>query len=244
VWLNPCAQASEPGDKFLRLTAMAAPRVDDSRAALPATLVELAEHRVRDAILSGTLQPGEKVVEEQLCADLGISRAPLREALRLLAQQGLVEHVPRRGSRVAEWSSTDILQLFALRHVLECHAIETALPLADPESALQPVRASLEAMRTATDELDRDDAHRRFHAAVVGLADNRQLDIALEPVLLKLQLPMAMNIRAEAKQRYPRDGIDRHQAILTALATNDQSVVIATLREHGQFDYLGSRLQR
>jgi DNA-binding GntR family transcriptional regulator len=223
---------------------MAAPRIDGSRAALPATLVELAEHRVRDAILSGALQPGDKVVEEQLCADLGISRAPLREALRLLAQQGLVEHVPRRGSRVAEWSSTDIVQLFALRHVLECHAIETALPLADPESSLKPVRASLEAMRTATDELDRDDAHRRFHAAVVALADNRQLDIALEPVLLKLQLPMAMNIRAEAKQHHPRDGIDRHQAILTALATNDQSVVIAALREHGQFDYLGSRLQR
>lgn len=222
---------------------MAAPRVDDSRAALPATLVELAEHRVRDAILSGALQPGEKVVEEQLCADLGISRAPLREALRLLAQQGLVERFPRRGSRVAEWSSTDILQLFALRHVLECHAIETALPLADPESALQPVRASLEAMRTATDELDRDDAHRRFHAAVVGLADNRQLDIALEPVLLKLQLPMAMNIRAEARL-HAGDGVDRHQAIVTALATNDRSVVIAALREHGQFDYLGSRLQR
>lgn len=223
---------------------MAAPRLDNPRGALPATLVELAEHRLRDAILSGALQPGERVVEEQLCADLGISRAPLREALRLLAQQGLVEHVPRRGSRVADWSPTDILQLFALRHVLECHAIETALPLADPETSLEPVRASLDAMRTASDELDRDDAHRAFHAAVVGLAGNRQLDIALEPVLLKLQLPMAMNIRAEAQHRRSHEGIDRHQAILTALATNDQSVVIAALREHGQFDYLGSRLQR
>lgn len=222
---------------------MAAPRVDNARGALPATLVELAEHRVRDAILSGALQPGDKVVEEQLCADLGISRAPLREALRLLAQQGLVERIPRRGSRVADWSSTDILQLFALRHVLECHAIETALPLADPTTSLQPVQASLQAMRTATDELDRDDAHRMFHAAVVGLAGNRQLNIALEPVLLKLQLPMAMNMRAEARH-HAGDGVDRHQAILTALTTNDQSVVIAALREHGQFDYLGSRLQR
>ncbi len=56
-----------------------------------------------------------------------------------------------------------------------------------------------------------------FHAAVVGLAGNRQLDIALEPILLKLQLPMAMNIRAEARHRSAHDGIDRHQAILTAL---------------------------
>ena len=223
---------------------MAAPRVDNARSTLPATLVELAEQRLREAILGGALQPGAKIVEEQLCADLGISRAPLREALRLLAQQGLVEHLPRRGSRVADWSPTDILQLFALRHVLECHAIETALPLADPETSLHAVRTSLEAMRTATHELERDDAHRLFHAAVVGLAGNRQLDIALEPVLLKLQLPMAMNIRAEASHRHRSDGIDRHQAILTALATNDQTVVIAALREHGQFDYLGPRLQR
>lgn len=54
---------------------------------LPATLVELATHRLRDAIL-GTLKPGDKIIEQQLCADFGISRAPLREALRLLAQQG------------------------------------------------------------------------------------------------------------------------------------------------------------
>ncbi|MDT5015883.1 MAG: hypothetical protein QOD39_2043, partial [Mycobacterium sp.] len=205
----------------------------------PATLVEVAGHRLRDAILSGVLRPGQKIVEEQLCADFGISRAPLREALRLLAQQGLVEHLPRRGSRVADWSPADILQLFALRHVLERHAIETALPLADAEVSLRPVRTALELMQTATDDLDRDDAHRLFHAEVVGLADNRQLDIALEPILLKLQLPMAVNMREEARHRRASNGIARHSAILSALATNDPAVTIAALRDHGHLDYLG-----
>lgn len=217
---------------------MAAPRHLASRRPLPATLVEVAGHRLREAILSGDLAPGEKIVEEQLCADFGISRAPLREALRLLAQQGLVEHLPRRGSRVAEWSPSDILQLFALRHVLERHAIETALPLADLETALEPVRDALELMRASADELDRDDAHRAFHAAVVGLADNRQLNIALEPILLKLQLPMAMNMREEARHHRARDGIARHEAILSALATNDPAAAIAALHDHGHLDYL------
>ncbi|KMO75439.1 putative HTH-type transcriptional regulator YjjM [Mycolicibacterium chlorophenolicum] len=207
--------------------------------ALPATLVEVAGHRLRDAILSGQLVPGQKIVEEQLCADLGISRAPLREALRLLAQQGLVEHLPRRGSRVADWSPTDILQLFELRHVLERHAIETALPLPDPQNDLEPVRTALDRMDHAQDALDRDDAHRAFHAAVVTLADNRQLDFALAPILLKLQLPMAKNLREEARQRDPEDGIGRHRAILAALETNDAAVVVAALRDHGQLDYLG-----
>lgn len=217
---------------------MAAPRRNGSRHTPPATLVEVAGFRLRDAILSGELQPGEKIVEERLCAKFGIGRAPLREALRLLAQQGLVERLPRRGSRVAAWSPADILQLFGLRHVLERHAIETALPLADPQASLKAVRGSLELMRAATDDLDRDDAHRLFHAAVVGLAGNRQLDIALEPILLKLQLPMAMNMREEARHHRASDGIGRHEAILSALTTNDPAVAIAALGDHGHLNYL------
>ncbi|QZT64918.1 GntR family transcriptional regulator [Mycolicibacterium austroafricanum] len=228
---------------------MAASTEDSSRLVLPATLVEVAGNRLRDAILSGELAPGEKIIEEQLCADFGISRAPLREALRRLAQQGLVEHLPRRGSRVTEWSPTDILQLFELRNVLERHAIESALPLADPDRDLEPVRAALEQMDDASDALSLDDAHRAFHAAVVALANNRQLDIALEPILLKLQLPMARNMREEARQhagpgRRHRDGaadegIGRHKAILSALETNDPAAVVAAIRDHGHLHYLG-----
>lgn len=222
---------------------MAAPSQERPNYDLPATLVEVAGHRLRDAILSGALKPGDKIVEEQLCADFGISRAPLREALRLLAQQGLVEHMPRRGSRVAEWSPRDILQLFELRQVLERHAVESALPLENPSAALTPIREALERMHSAADELDRDDAHRAFHAAVVGLADNRQLNIALEPILLKLQLPMAVNLREEARRQHASDGHARHQGILDALMTNDPVIVVGALRNHGHLDFLGIEQQ-
>jgi DNA-binding GntR family transcriptional regulator len=83
------------------------------------SLVELATRRLRGEILSGRLLPGERLVEEQLTRRFGISRAPLREALRLLGQQGLVEHLPRRGVRVAELSARDIDELFGLRDALE-----------------------------------------------------------------------------------------------------------------------------
>ncbi|WP_328856209.1 GntR family transcriptional regulator [Williamsia herbipolensis] len=218
---------------------MAMPHHLASADALPASLVDVAHARVRNSILGGTLSPGEKLVEEQLCGALGISRAPLREALRLLAQQGLVVQTPRKGTRVAEWSPTDIRQLFELRHVLERHAIEIAVPLDDVDGRLETVDAALEEMRHAPDDLSRDDAHRRFHAAVVGLAGNRQLDLALEPILLKLQLPMAVNLRSEArKHRRPADGIRRHEAIVAALRTNDRAAVLAALRDHGHLDHL------
>lgn len=211
-----------------------------AQSEIPSTLVEVVARRVRNDILSGALQPGEKIVEEQWCGELGISRAPLREALRRLSEQGLVEHLPRRGSRVVEWSADDVRQLYRLREVLERHAIESALPLADPATALAPVRAALKAMRSARRELDRDDAHRAFHASVVALAGNRQLDIALAPVLLKLQLPMAKNLRVEARNRHSaRDGIARHEELLAALETNDPAVVVQALHDHGHLKYLG-----
>src|SRR5215472_3685766 len=78
----------------------------------PASLVDLSLRRLHAEILSGVLPPGERLIEEQLTQRFGISRAPLREALRQLAQQGLIEHLPRRGVRVAELSATDADELF------------------------------------------------------------------------------------------------------------------------------------
>ena len=206
---------------------------------LPSSLVELAADRIRDDILSGRLEPGARIVEETLGAELGISRGPLREALRLLTQQGLVEHLPRRGSRVVEWSSTDVLQLFELRGVLERYAVESTFPLDDPAAGLEPVRHALAAMRSARGSLERNDAHQDFHAAVVGLAANRQLHIALAPVLLKLQLPMARNLREEARRKQTvRDGLRRHEELLDALESNDPILVVKALHEHGHLSYL------
>ena len=207
------------------------------------SLVEATTTRLRDEILSGALEPGERLIEEQICQRFSTSRAPLREALRLLAQQGLVEHLPRRGSRVATWSPLDIEQLFEVRAVLERHAVLAALPLraAAGVDPLREVRRHLERMRTAQDhgnELAKDDAHRDFHAAIVALAGNRQLDLALEPVLLKLQRPMAVNLRLEASLLGPAEGLRRHEALVAALETNDPDVVLAALHDHGTKRYL------
>ncbi len=212
------------------------------------SLVEATTRRLRDEILSGALEPGSRLIEEQICQRFSISRAPLRESLRLLVQQGLVEHLPRRGARVTIWSEEDIRQLFEIRAVLERHAITTALPLRT-EPGIDPlaqVRDRLEQMRlaeNAADELDRDDAHRAFHAAIVALAGNRQLDLAMEPILVKLQRPMAINLRLEASLVGPGEGLRRHEALLTALETNNRDVVLEALCDHGGQRYLQFRTE-
>ena len=101
---------------------------------------------------------------------------------------------------------------------------------------LGEVRQWLAQMRQAEaagDDLRKDDAHRAFHAAVVGMAGNRQLDLALEPILLKLQRPMALNLRREAQLLGPAEGIRRHERLVAALESNDRERILEELESHG-----------
>lgn len=198
------------------------------------SLVELAVDRLSREILSGNTDPGERLVEEQLTRRFGISRAPLREALRLLAQQGLVEHVPRRGVRVATLSDQDIQELYAVRDVLERHAVSEAKPDVD----LSRLTLALEGMRTASDPFDVANAHREFHVSVVALAGNRQLTAIYESVLVKIQLYMAINLRREAQLAPELDGVHRHERLFEAVSAGDVATILTALATHGARSYL------
>ncbi|MBQ1049466.1 GntR family transcriptional regulator [Micromonospora sp. C51] len=205
------------------------------------SLVELAVSRLTREILSGRSDPGERLVEEQLTRRLGISRAPLREALRLLAQRGLVEHVPRRGVRVATLSDRDVRELYELRDVLERFAVRSAIPV-PRESDLAGLRAALDQMSEATRNGDRlavAESHRAFHVALVALAGNRQLSAVYDSILVKLQLYMAINLRREAEVAQPQDGVHRHERLFEAVEAGDPELVLAVLSEHGARSYLG-----
>ncbi|MGX6602166.1 GntR family transcriptional regulator [Micromonosporaceae bacterium Da 78-11] len=201
------------------------------------SLVELAVDRLRRDILSGRTGPGERLVEEQLTRRLGISRAPLREAMRLLAQQGLVEHIPRRGVRVATLSDDDVRELYEVRDVLERHAV-TSMP-AHPD--LTGLRAAVEVMRKATetdDRLELANAHRRFHVQVVTLSGNRQLAELYESILVRIQLYMAVNMLREAEVARAEDGVHRHERLLEAVEGGDNAGILAALNVHGARTYL------
>jgi len=201
------------------------------------SLVELAMDRLRRDILSGRTDPGERLVEEQLTRRLGISRAPLREAMRLLAQQGLVEHIPRRGARVATLSDDDVRELYEVRDVLERYAVGS-MP-ASPD--LTGLRAAIEVMRKATeadDRLELANAHRRFHVEVVALGGNRQLVGLYESILVRIQLYMAVNMRREAEIDRAENGVHRHERLLAAIEQGDTNRIMSELNGHGARTYL------
>ena len=97
------------------------------------SLVHLAVESIRDMILSGRLSPGDRLIEERLTEELGISRPPLREALRLLEQEGLIETRPRRGAVVATLTDQDVFEILTLRSALERLAVELGMPVRVPE---------------------------------------------------------------------------------------------------------------
>ncbi|MFR9801938.1 GntR family transcriptional regulator [Pseudonocardia sp. RS010] len=231
------------------------------------SLVELALDRIRADILRGAIGPGERLVEEQLTRRFGISRAPVREALRLLGQQGLVEHLPRRGVRVTELSARDMTELFGLRDALERYAVDTALrgggrpdpeKLAVLERAVERIERAAGADehgdhphgdhrdRAAVDHtvVDRAEAHREFHLALVALAGHRHLLRVYEPVIMQLQLYMAANMRREAAQRSPAEGAHRHRHLYEAVTSGDADAVLTALASHGARTYLTPELER
>lgn len=213
----------------------------DDGPALPSSLVELAMSRLRREIIDGTLAPGERIVEESVRRRFGISRAPLREALRLLAQQGLVEHLPRRGVRVATLSDGDVQELFELRDVLERHAVTKALPGA--AGRLDGMRRELSAMEAAalSDDISAAaDAHRRFHTELVRISGQSHLLSVYDTILLKLQLHMATNLRHEAELHDPLHGVHRHVVFLKAVESDDPEQVIAAMDGHGTQRFLTS----
>src|ERR687890_778149 len=128
--------------------------------------VDLALEAIRDAIVDGRLRPGERIKEVPLAQDLGFSRAPVRDALRLLERDGLVALVPNRGAYVPELRAVDILEVYALRASLGTLALHKVM-LGDAARVIGPLERELTRLvhagerRRARDAADADLAYQQ-----------------------------------------------------------------------------------
>jgi DNA-binding GntR family transcriptional regulator len=123
---------------------------------------------LRRLIVAGELRPGERVNQEELAERIGLSVAPVREALRVLEQEGQVTYLPRRGYFVTELRIEDLCEIYELRRILEERAVRTALPGLDDE-ALGRIRQAAEDCVNAVENGDVASelaANRRFHFAM------------------------------------------------------------------------------
>jgi DNA-binding GntR family transcriptional regulator len=205
------------------------------------SLVSLAANEIRKLIVSGELAPGDKLNEPPLAERLGISRPPLREALRTLESEGLLEQSPRRGYRVVSMTESDIDEIYSLRRALEMFALDLLLAKKDPSvyAVLDPI---MKAMRSAARRGDRAavvQANVDFHTALVEAAGHGRLSDAYRSLMMQMQLCMAANVLSEARTKGDlTKGCDRHAELLDCLRSGDPKRIRREFEEHGERDYL------
>lgn len=140
-------------------------------------LREVVFNNLRDAILKGELKPGERLLENQLADKLGVSRTPVREALRMLEQENLVALVPRKGAQVLDLSAIDIKNVLEIRNALEVVGIKHACKNM-PAEKLNELKEYNKLFEKAFDDKDYEavaKADEKFHDIIFASANNDKL---------------------------------------------------------------------
>lgn len=195
----------------------------------PRSLRDQVYDRLRGAILSGELAPGAPVIEAELATMLGASRTPVREALRRLESEGMLEPRGARGSVVRELKRDEIDCIFEIRESLETLAARRASRRMTPDDFVHFERL-LERMRAHVgdaSEMERLDT--LFHDRILALADGNRLKKMLGDLRADIA-PWRFIALATAERRVAN--VEEHAAILAALRTRDEAAIVATIACH------------
>ena len=191
---------------------------------------QVAEHLFRE-LVSGRLRGGQRVNEAELARTLGISRNPIREAIRMLEERGLLVSSPRRGTFVRSFSKQDIEDIFSFRQLIEGFAIRQALPKMEEKDHAGLV-AIAERMATAAKEgkeMELVQADIAFHQRICELSGNSQILRAFMNIHAEVQMSITLvEHRFETLDEAAAD----HWPIVEAIATKNADIAAAALDAH------------
>lgn len=198
---------------------------------------------LREAIMKGALEPGQRIVESAVAEHFGVSRAPVREAIMELEKQGLIRIVPRKGAFVAEWTQQDLWEIYTLRQALEGLAARLAAEVITPEQKqkLQDIVDQISSLegsdRESTIALDL-----QFHSELCAIAGHTRL----QGILMSSHLQTEVYIRnTSGLVEFESKGFSEgHQAILDAVCSGDPEEAERAMRAHIGPDDLGSWRKR
>jgi DNA-binding GntR family transcriptional regulator len=189
-----------------------------------------AYNRLCEAIVDGTLAPGESLRDEELCGWLGLSRTPVRDALSRLAEDGLVEIAPQRYTRVTPMTARDAQHTFPLLAAVHALAAEIGVPRLGHDGT-ERLRAANDAFiaalttRAARAAYEADD---EFHQVFVDAADNPEIERALRHLAPRLRRLEVLRTSALPGRR----SVAQHEAILARAATGDARGAASATREN------------
>jgi DNA-binding GntR family transcriptional regulator len=198
------------------------------------SLADEIAFRIQTAILEGEYPPGTHLQQDELCTRYGVSRTPVREALRKLQATNLVELVPNRGATVRIPTRKELVDVYALRAELEGYACQLAAPNVEP-GFLDELDRSQADMERATVELELGglqpegeaafnaritSANVRFHAAISRLADNGCLGRTIEDLQIYFPKDYVWRALRDSPEAHVLS-VDEHEGIRAALAAHD-----------------------
>lgn len=186
---------------------------------------------LRDAILHGELRPGQALVETELASQLGVSRAPIREALQRLISEGLLETVPYHATTVRKLTRRDIEELYSLRRELEAFALRRVHARGNPND-VTVLRACCEEMLAAADASDLktlNQVDRRFHDTIIELSGHNLLATLWNTVSLRVRQVMALRNRDFHNLK---EIALNHLPIIEALEAGDIEASVQLLNDH------------
>ena len=186
-------------------------------------------NRLRKAILSGRMLPGAALVETALAEKMNVSRAPIREAIQFLENDGLVETIAYKGKRVKPLTAREVAETYSLREVFEVMAVRLILESGAP---LDTLRTHCDEMTAAAEANNFEAlvvADEAFHHALIRLADHNLLLTSWKNLYLRIHQIMALRNRDE---RNLTEVAGNHPPIVQALADGDADRAINLISEH------------
>jgi DNA-binding GntR family transcriptional regulator len=197
----------------------------------PGTTTQHTLDELRRAIVAGRYRPGQRVGQEEIADSLGVSLAPVREALRALEQEGQVVYRPRRGYFITELHVADLEEIYALRALLEERAVRRTLPTLDEDTVERITLAARDCAAAAErgDVAAELEANRRFHFGMFESPDQAHMMRLIRLLWDSTEAYRAMYYNSPEERAKT---IEAHDEILAAVRRKDVDVVVAALNEH------------
>jgi len=195
----------------------------------PPSLRDQVYDRLRAAILSGELAPGAPVIEAEIAARLGASRTPVREALRRLETEGMLEPRGTRGSVVRELKRDEVECIFEIREALETLAARRASRRAGETDLVEFARLVERMAQHVDDPSEMERLDTLFHDRILALADGHRLKRMLGDLRADT-LPWRFIALTTAARRHAT--VEEHAAMLAAIRAKDEAAIVATTTRH------------
>jgi DNA-binding GntR family transcriptional regulator len=189
---------------------------------------------IKQRLISGEFAAGARLTEEGLARDLGLSRTPVREAIRRLVADGFLRFKPNSGAFVAEWTDQDLRQIFDLRTLLESQIAAAAARSITPEElrALEAVQRDLDAVaadRSASGLERRSVLNRRFHSLIAAASRETRLASALASAI---EMPVVQQTFRRYSPQQAKRSLVHHHELLDALRARDPQWASAVMTSH------------